>query len=403
MTETSSKPIKAGVVGLGQLGGGILNYLAASPEIDLVAAADPRESALSAFSSQYGGRTYPTLERLCADPDVEAVWVATPSALHCEHVVMLAEHGKHSVVTKPMAMSLAECDQMVEAAEKNRVALIYSGMPFSPAFLAMRRTITSGRIGGLKALSHQAYSDWMLRPREPHEVEVEMDGGQLFNQGPHAVDALRLLGGGLVRSVRGAMVELPLAARPSAGYFTAFLEFEDGTPATLMYNGYGYLFGWELTAWGETAARQAAADDSYEFRRQLRNGAIDEVAEKEASRYGGAVEGGSDFRSRRPRSEGWVPGDDGLLIATCERGTVRQSATGLYVYDDAGRHEEALPAGSTSRSNEINELRSAMAGGPAFRDGRWGRATLEVVLAIARSAAEKRELTMQHQVPVPPL
>jgi phthalate 4,5-cis-dihydrodiol dehydrogenase len=243
----------------------------------------------------------------------------------------------------------------------------------------------------------------MLRPREPHEVEPEMDGGQLFNQGPHAVDGLRLIGGGKVASVRGALVELPLPNRPSAGYFTAFLEFEDGTPATLMYNGYGYLFGWEFTAWGETAVRQTAGEDTYGFRRQLRAGTIDEFAEKEASRYGGAVEGEVDFRTRRPRSEGWVPGDDGLIIATCDYGSVRQSAGGLYVYDDEGRHEEPLPRGMTSRTNEIKELKDAMAGHPVFRDGRWGKATLEVVLAIRESAQTKRELSMQHQVAVPAL
>ena len=403
MAMERSQPIKVAVVGLGQLGAGILNALSSSPEVELVAAADPRESALSAFKSQYGGRTYPTLERLCGDPEVQAVWISTPSALHCEHVVMLAEHGKHSVVTKPMAMSLDECDRMIDAADRNGVSLIYSGMPFSPAFLTMRRIIASGRLGRLKALAHWAFSDWMLRPREPHEVEVEMDGGQLFNQGPHPVDALRLLGGGMVRSVRGAMVELPLAKRPSAGYFTAFLEFDDGTPATLMYNGYGYVFGWELTSWGETAPRQAAAEDSYEFRRQLRAGTIDEFAEKEASRYGGAVEGESDFRARRPRSAGWVPGDDGLIVATCEYGSIRQSANGLFVYDDDGRHEEMLPEGASSRKNELNELFDAMAGRPVFRNGRWGRATLEVVLGIAKSAEEKRELTLKHQVPVPEL
>ena len=79
--------------------------------------------------------------------------------------------------------------------EGNKVVLVYSGMAFSPAFLEMRRLIASGRLGRLGAMAHWAFSDWMLRPREPHEVEVDIDGGQLLNQGPHPVDALRLLGG----------------------------------------------------------------------------------------------------------------------------------------------------------------------------------------------------------------
>jgi len=59
----------------------------------------------------------------------------------------------------------------------------------------------------------------------------------VFRQGPHQIDTVRLLGGGLVRSVR-AQTGRWLAARPVPGYYTAFLEFENGTPATIMHNGY---------------------------------------------------------------------------------------------------------------------------------------------------------------------
>ncbi len=394
-------PISVAIAGLGQLGGGTATYLATHPRLKLVAAADGREGALAAFKEQYQGRAYPSVERLAADPDVEAVWVTTPSALHCEHVLTLVEHGKHVVVTKPIAVSLEQCDQMIEAADRNGVQLIYSGMAFSPAFLEMRRLVTSGRLGRLRALNHFAYSDWMLRPRELHEVESSIDGGQLFNQGPHPVDALRLIGGGLVRSVRGAMVELPLARRPSAGLFSAFLEFEDGTPASLSYNGYGYVFGWEFTGWGETANRMAAAEDSYAFRRDLQASAVDEDAMKEASRYGGQVEGEADFRSRRGRDVGWVPSDDGLIVSNCDEGAVRQSASGLYVYDANGRHEEPLPAGPGTHENEVDELLQGISGQSVFRDGRWGKATLEVVLAIAESARTNKEIRLEHQVATP--
>src|SRR5579872_2355947 len=105
-------PLKVAVAGLGQLGGNVANNLARSPGVSQVAAADNRESGLAAFQEQFKGRTYPTVERLADDPDLDAVWVCTPSSLHCEHVVALAEAGKHVVVTKPMAMTLDECDRM---------------------------------------------------------------------------------------------------------------------------------------------------------------------------------------------------------------------------------------------------------------------------------------------------
>ena len=397
MTTNNGKPINVGVIGLGMAGAGILRGLATQPGVRLAAAADTRESALGAFRNQYGGRIYDSLDRLCADPEVEAVWVATPTHLRCEHAVALANAGKHVVFEKPMAKSLAECEQMIEAAAKNNVALIAGGhRSYDPAFLEMRRIITSGRLGKLGGLTDWSFSDWMLRARMPHEVDVNIDGGEVFNQGPHPVDALRLVGGGMVRSVRGAAVDMSLPGRPCPGYFTAFLEFEDGTPATLLYNGYGYVRGWELVPWGETEGRTAAAATAGDYRKRLRTGIANEEEARERLRYGGRPDDGR----RVAGADTWVPSDAGLVIASCELGEIRQSATGLYVYDDDGRHEEPLPEGANARANEIDELRNAIAGRPVFRDGHWGMATLEVVLAILESSATHKEVVLRHQVPV---
>jgi len=345
---------------------------------------------------QYGGRAYESLDELSHDPEIEAVWVATPSEYHCEHAVTLANHGKHVVMEKPFAITLSECEQMIEAAQRNNVILIAGGShSFNPVYLSMRQIITSGRLGKLGALADWAFNPWMVRPREPHEVDPNRDGGELLNQGPHPIDALRLLGGGKLRSVRGTMLDFGLTGRECAGYFSAYMEFEDGAPATLVYDGYGYIAGWELVTWGKPPS-QAATEAQNEYRRQLRRGIEDETAAKELSRFG--TRGSSGERSEGEQT--WVPGSPGNIIATCERGEIRQSATGLYVYDDDGCHDEPLTYGGNVRANEAAELRQALAGKKIFRDGRWGMATLEAVLAIAQSAAARKEVLLKHQVEV---
>jgi predicted dehydrogenase len=390
------RPLNVGILGLGMAGAGIIRSLDANPDVRIAAVADLRENALAAFRESHDGRVYQSLERLRDDPEVEAVWVATPTHMRCEHAIAFAEAGKHVMFEKPMATSLAECERMIEAADRHNVKLIACGhQSYNPAFLAMRRIVSSGRLGRLGGLTNWVFGDWMLRARVPNEVNVDVDGGMVFNQGPHPIDAIRLIGGGMVRSVRGTAIDFSLPGRPCPGYLTAYLEFEDGTPATVLYDGYGYLRGWEMVPWGETPQRQASTEASFAYRRRLRGGMSDEEDARELLRYGGRPQG-----SGPAGDPSWVPSDSGLLVASCELGDIRQSPTGLYVYDDEGKHDEPLPAGANARANEVAELRNAIAGRPVFRDGRWGMATLEVVLAILQSGAEHREIVLEHQVPV---
>jgi phthalate 4,5-cis-dihydrodiol dehydrogenase len=396
MTGDSSKPTRIAVLGLGMAGSEILRTLSGCPEVEVAAVVTSREGALAAYQNEFGGQGYRDIDALCADQSIEAVWVATPSEYHAEHAIKLANHGKHVVMEKPFATSMQQCEQMIEAAERNKVTLIAGGShSFNPSYLSMRQIITSGRLGALAALTDWAFTSWMLGPREPHEVDPARDGGELLNQGPHPIDALRLLGGGMVRSVRGSTIDTNLRGRPCAGYFTAFLEFEDGTPATLVYNGYGYIGGWELVAWGETPQRQKAAENQYAYRRQLRESIDDEYPSRELARYGSSPGGG------RRGATGWAPSSPGNVIVSCERGEIRQSENGLYVYDDDGRHDEPFTVEGDVRIQEALELRRALAGQPIFRDGRWGMATLEVVLAIAESAAQRKEVKLSSQVAVP--
>jgi len=386
--------IRIGVAGLGWAGSDILRSLSTIPDVEIVAAAAPREKFRTVFEQQFGGKTYDDVAGLAADRDVDAIWIATPTHLHCEHALVAARNGKHVVVEKPFATSLQQCEEMIAAADENEVVLIAGGVrSFDPAIVEMRRVIQSGRIGRLGALNSWSYTAWMVLPREPHEIDSAIGGGLIYNQAPHPVDALRLLGGGLLRTVRAVTGEW-MSERACPGYFSALFEFQDGTPATISYNGYGYMFGWEFVPWGETQPRREARDALNDYRRELRSGVADERKSREAFRFG---ETGSELI---PASDGaWTPVDAGLMVASCERGEVRQSRDGLFVYDDRGRHDEPIRGSASARVNEYTELRDAVDGkGSPLHDGAWGMATLEAVIAIMRSAVTRSEITLHHQV-----
>ncbi|MBM2812220.1 MAG: Gfo/Idh/MocA family oxidoreductase [Chloroflexi bacterium] len=368
--------------------------------IDLVAGADVNDEVRERFKARYpGARTYDSADKLVADPDIEAVWIATPNRFHAPHTILAAEHGKHVVVEKPMGLNIQQAEQMVAAADKYGVKLLAGHTrSFTLPIRMMRKIITSGKLGKLCAAHIWSYSDWMLRPRTPDELDLSQGGGIPYRQGPHQIDTIRVLGGGKLRSVRG-MTGQWMEARPIPGYYSAYLEFEDGTPCTIMHNSYGYFVGAELVPWGESK-QHYDVQKRVEIRRSLRTGTRNEAQDKQDMRIGGSMEHVVRDRSDR---RAWVPEDMGMLVVSCERGDIRHSKFGLYVYDDEGGIRDIeLSEGAMGRRAELDELYNAIVlDKPVFHDGRWGMATLEVCLAIMESARERREIMLTHQIAVP--
>jgi phthalate 4,5-cis-dihydrodiol dehydrogenase len=397
-------PLRLGIAGLGVASTLFLPGVERFPHAKIVAAADLRRGALDAFRARYGGRTYESVEALCRDPDVDAVWIATPNHLHCAHTITAAGNGKHIVCTKPMALTVEECATMCDAADRAGVKLLCGQTwSMSPDVQAMWRIAHSGELGRLIAINVWFYTDWLIKPRVPEEYDEALGGGVVYRHAPHLIDTVRLLGGGRVRSVR-ASVGRWMTERPSPGNFSAYLEFEDGTPATIVYNGYGYFDTSELT-WG-IGNRMYGPEERVKVRAALRRGGSDQEHAKESLRFGAeapnlaslgvgaAVSETVGTRAKIP----WF----GLTVASFERGDIRQSPNGLYVYGDDGRREVPVEGGRDSGLVEMKELYEAVAEGkPLIHDGRWATATLEVGNAIVQSARERREILLTRQIGLP--
>ena len=397
-TPETERTLKVGIAGLGVGSAMVIPTIERMPITELAAAADTRPEALAEFQQRYGGRVYDSVAALCADPDVDVVWVATPNQYHCEHVVLAASHGKHVVCEKPMALSVAEAERMVEAADRHGVHLL-CGHTYSlnPSIQAMHRIVQSGELGRLIALANWMYSDWLLKPRLPQELDVTLGGGVVYRHLPHIVDSLRTLGGGLVRSVR-AMVGAWMPERPAPGNVSAYLEFEEGTPATISYSGYGYFNTADLV-WG-IGDRLYTEEEAVRARRAFRAGQADDAAAKEqlraTTRSGREHPAGE--RAKLAGGGNWF----GILLVSCERGNLRQSPGGVLVYDDDGHHEVPVQGSGAAGIIELQELHAAVTRGvPISHDGRWGMATLEVCLAMLESARERREIMLSHQCPTP--
>lgn len=378
-----------GIAGLGTASHLIVPFFDKVAGVSLAAGADLRPEARDAFAASHGVPVFDDVAAMCRSDAVDAVWIETPNNLHCEHTVAAAEAGKHVICAKPIAVTLAECDRMIEACARAGVRLLlgHSKVMDSP-IRAMRGVLATGRLGRPIQVDSWNFTDWLQRPRLAAELDETLGGGFVQRQAPHQIDIVRYLAGGRALSVRA------VAGRfdpnfDTEGNLSALLTFEGGAAATVSLNGYGWMdvteLTWNIGGMGDLRANPRPA--------RLRRTGPMSAAEK----FGDA---GADAPARS-RRHGDRPPFFGLTIVQCERGALRQSPDGLYEYGEAGRREMPVPP-NPGRAAELIELRDALAEDrPVFPDGAWGKATLEVCLALLQSSREGREVALAHQIPAP--
>ena len=372
----------------------MLPSIVAHPRVEVVAAADPRSEARAQFVADFGGRAYASVDELCNDPAVEAVYLATPHQFHAENVVAAARNGKHTLVEKPIAVTLAECDRMIEA---NRAAgtqmIIGHSHSFDAPIARTRALLDDGRYGRAGMITALNYTDFLYRPRRPEELDTARGGGVVFSQAAHQVDIVRLLAGGRARSVRAATGAWD-RARPTEGAYTAFMTFDDGPFATLTYSGYGHFDADEFCGWISETGQRKDPTRYGAARATTRQAATpdDEAALKTTRTYGAL---------KTPAAPAVAHEHFGLIVVSCERADLRPLPDGVMVYGDDAQHFEAVPPPTVPRAEVFDELCDAIEGKrPAVHTGAWARATLEACLAILQSARESREIALTRQVPV---
>ena len=392
----AARTLRLGVAGLGRAFTLMLPTFTRDPRVRLVAACDPRAEACERFARDFGGRIHASVEALCADPEVDAIYVATPHQFHAQHAIAAARAGKHLLVEKPLAISLEEARAIAEAAEAAGVHVVVGpSHSFDAPIERTRAIVASGELGRVRMVTALNYTDFLYRPRRPEELDTARGGGVVFSQAAHQVDVVRLLAGGLVRSVR-ALTGSWDAARPTEGAYAALLAFEGGAFASLAYSGYGHYDSDELmggigelggpkdpAAYG--AARRALAKAA---------DAADEARAKAERNYGG--EAWREAAGPAPWHEHF-----GFIVVSCERGDLRPTPQGVAVYGDAAQRFEPLPPPAVPRAAVIDELHAAVFDGRKPRhDARWGMATLEVCVALLQSAREGRDVPLHAQVGV---
>lgn len=184
-----------GVIGIGNIvQGTIAPAMAAEPECDLVAAVSRDQGRADEFARQFGARfAYTDYEEMLANPEVEAVFIATPNLFHPEQVIAAASAGKHVLCEKPLAINVADARSAVDACTSAGVKL---GINFHNRHLPwvqdVSRLIADGVIGGVEMVQLQVSSG--LRNYDNWRADSEIAGlGSVHNVGVHGLDFLRVI------------------------------------------------------------------------------------------------------------------------------------------------------------------------------------------------------------------
>jgi predicted dehydrogenase len=222
-----------------------------SPLCELHAIARARAELAAEFASSFGDarrrdgergreeagsvRAYPRWQDLVHDPDLDAVYIATPVHVHAEQTIGAAEAGKHVLCEKPMAMSVAECDRMIAASRANGVRLgVAYYRHFYPVVARMRQVIESGEIGDPVLVHVNAFEPFNPGPDHPRFwllKRAQSGGGPMFDFGCHRLEVLINIFGPIRRAT--GMTGNVRFEREVEDTAVALLQLRNGACATI--------------------------------------------------------------------------------------------------------------------------------------------------------------------------
>lgn len=191
----------------------------------------------AAFAAEFGiPKWYSDYREMLDDGGIDAIYIASPVYLHAEHTIAAAAAGKHVLCEKPMAMHVAECDQMIDACEASNVKLgIAYYRRFYPVIERIRRALRDGEIGKpvfAQINTFEAFDPGPDHPRRWFVEKAKSGGGPMMDFGCHRLEILLDLFGkaNCVESINANVAYEREVEDTSA----ALLHFESGTCASLV-------------------------------------------------------------------------------------------------------------------------------------------------------------------------
>ncbi len=228
--------VRWGLIGCGDIAvKRVATALRDAPGSRLVAVSRRQADKALEFARRFGAERWHASWEDLVRSDVDAVYIATPVALHAQMAIAAAEAGKHVLCEKPMALGVAECARMIAAADANRVKLgVAYYRRFYPIVRRLKELLAQGVIGApvlVQADVFEAFDPGPEHPRRWFVDKSQSGGGPMFDFGCHRLEVFVNLFG-LATEIRGLTAQVALV-RSVEDTAVAILRFENGPVATL--------------------------------------------------------------------------------------------------------------------------------------------------------------------------
>jgi predicted dehydrogenase len=187
-----AKKVRFGVIGLGIMGQEHARVIASNPLLDLVAVTDVQANTGRKVAADLRSRWFDSAEEMIKSGDVDAVVIATPHWLHGELAISALKAGLHVLCEKPLTVTVAEADEVLNAASQSRgTFVVVHQKRFEPAYLYVKQLLDSGELGPLYRCSmiESAWRSEAYYRSSPWRGTWRGEGGGvLLNQAPHILD-----------------------------------------------------------------------------------------------------------------------------------------------------------------------------------------------------------------------
>jgi predicted dehydrogenase len=231
--------MKLAVLGAGAIGARHLDTAKEVEGLESVAIVELNPQRAAEFAEKYGIRAYADYNDMLAAEKPDITVVALPHYLHKDAAIKCAEHGSHILLEKPMALNVAECDEIMASAERCGVkVLVGHTQHYHPENIVAKRILQSGELGKLVMINDMRHVNYYRADRPAWFLEKAKSGGGIItNLGAHSIDKIQWLTGTKVTKVK-ASLSFHGDRGDVEGSGVIFLETSGGIPATISQSGY---------------------------------------------------------------------------------------------------------------------------------------------------------------------